>query len=267
MPPSFRPRRVPAPSCLPARLLAAPLTLLAVACSGTTVPYTFEGEPVCPDYAIGTAAPIRGGLKRPLHVSFKSGGDVVARVVLVGLRTADSPATPILLPDTDAEYDVEWAECENERAPAPAVAKALQNSPENMKYECGEAKPYATVKVTTTKGDAKRKIAVAPPPSLACWSADGAPGGSAPPSASAAPVEAPPPPEVASAAPSASAAPAASAAPSASAAAAAPPAPAPVPPAPRPPAPTTPAPTAPPPTAPAPPAPAPPAPAPAAPSR
>ena len=52
-------------------------------CGGTTVPYTFEGEPVCTDFSVGTAEPMQGGLKRPLHVAFKNGTEVVARVVLV----------------------------------------------------------------------------------------------------------------------------------------------------------------------------------------
>ena len=89
------------------KTLARALSLAAVgallaACSGTTVPYTFDGEPVCPDFSLGGAEPVRGGLKKPMHVAFKDGDATVAQVVLVGLRSADAPATPILLPDDDA---------------------------------------------------------------------------------------------------------------------------------------------------------------------
>lgn len=190
------------------------------ACSGTTVPYTFEGEPVCPDFSIGGADPVRGGLKKPIHVAFKEGDTIVSQVVLVGLRTADAPATPILLPDSDAEYDVVWSTCGNERAPAPA---AVKGSPSDMKYECGEHAEYSRTKLTTTKGDAARKIPVTAPADPACWAAAAPAAASA--SASAPPAP-PPAPEVtadpaasasASAAASAPAAPSASAAPSVSA--------------------------------------------------
>ena len=137
-------------------------------CGGTTVPYTFEGEPVCADFSVGTAEPMQGGLKRPLHVAFKNGTEVVARVVLVGLRTADAAATPILLPDADAEYDVEWAECENERAPG-VVSK---NKPFDTKFECGAFKPYGASKLATKKGESVRKIPVTPPAAPTCWTTD-----------------------------------------------------------------------------------------------
>ncbi len=145
---------------------AALLLATSAGCGGTTVPYTFEGEPVCADFAINGGELLRGGLKRPLHVAFKSGSEVVARVVLVGLRTPGEGATPILLPDADAEYEVEWAECENERAPGVAS----KNKPFDTKFECGAFKPYGSSKLTTKKGETKRTIPVTAPEQIGCWS-------------------------------------------------------------------------------------------------
>lgn len=199
---------------VPFAALALAGSLLA-ACSGTTVPYTFEGEPVCPDFSIGGAEPVRGGLKKPIHVAFKEGDTIVSQVVLVGLRTADAPATPILLPDSDGEYDVVWSTCGNERAPAPA---AVKGSPSDMKYECGEHAEFARTKLTTTKGDPARKIPVTAPADPACWSAAAPAAATA--SASAPPAPPPVPEVTADPAASASAAGSASAGPPGSASAA-----------------------------------------------
>ncbi len=196
--------------------LAAVLSLAGLGCTGSTVPWTFEAEPVCADFKVGASSDVsRGGLKKPIRATFKSGNDVVARVVIYGLRARNDAATPLLLPDSNAEYDVEWAECENERAPV-VVSK---NKPFDTKYECGEAKVYSTVKVQTKSGEPNRKLAVTMPPAAPCWEAATA---TAPaPSASVAP---PPPVEPAPSATaepapsgSASAVPTASVAPAASA--------------------------------------------------
>ena len=144
---------------VPLAVLAG-LAALGVGCSGTTVPWTFEDEPVCADFKVGASTEMsRGGLKKPIRATFKKGNDVLARVVIYGLRDKTDAATPLLLPDSDAEYDVEWAECENERAPVIVTKK----KPFDTKYECGEAKPYANLKVATKSGQNPRKLAVTLP--------------------------------------------------------------------------------------------------------
>jgi len=150
---------------------AALVVAAAGGCTGSTVPWTFEGEPVCADFKVGASAETaHGGLKKPLRASFKDGKDVIARVVIYGLRTKGDVATPLLLPDSNAEYDVEWAECENERAPV-VMSKS---KPFDTKYECGEPKVYANVKVATKSGEPSRKIAATLPPATPCWEADAA---------------------------------------------------------------------------------------------
>ncbi len=197
-----------------ARLGLLVCSALFTACAGSPTPATIDGEPVCADFEIGaTHTKMMGGLKQPVTVLVKDDEDVVFRWVIRGRRSETDTRTHTVLPDDDNEYTVEWYQCENERAPAPADgAGANRHTPT---YECGTLKePYATANLVTKKGDPQsHTITFAPPPNPACWQ------GEAPPAAVSAPppvVEPPPPVEPT---PSASAASSASAAPAASSAA------------------------------------------------
>jgi hypothetical protein len=174
---------------------------------------------------------MKGGLRHPIRLRVLDGDSAVATVMLSGIPKA-GPPTRFLLPDTNVEYTLEWTQCSDERAPIPLAASAgIHRGEASTHYECGDAKPYATVKFSTKKGDAStHELPMEPPPDPSCWSGGStAPAPTASASASAAPsADAPadgPAPEdnaepAASASASASTSASASAAPAASASAA-----------------------------------------------
>ncbi|MRG96029.1 hypothetical protein [Polyangium spumosum] len=149
-----------------AALLAAPL----VACSNDQLRSGVTGEPVCPDFTLGGADnKMRGGLRQPVQVRVLDDGDPVVRVLLLGKRVEADPSVRVILPDADAEYTVEWAQCSNERASVPLRAGKTQER-DLTAYECGEAKVYKTDPLVTKKGDrASHELTFQPPPNPACW--------------------------------------------------------------------------------------------------
>jgi hypothetical protein len=206
----------------PARLF---LPLLALtACAGPDLPVSVSGEPACPPYE-SAGEKMRGGLKHPVRLRVLAGERALSTHTLFGRVSEQAAPLRFLLPDDDAEYTLEWSQCPNERAPAPASADTKERPGKSVttKYECGEGIVYAKVQHATKKGDAAtRTLPMAPPPDAACWSAVSAPASAA----TAVPSAAAPEPSAAApessapspGAPSLSAAPAASAVPSPSAA-------------------------------------------------
>ncbi|MGK4005116.1 hypothetical protein WMF31_20985 [Sorangium sp. So ce1036] len=154
-----------------ARALAL-LFVCSAACGGPPTPSPIEGEPVCPDFEIGaTRSAMRGSLRFPVTLTVLDGKDPVARATLHGRRTKDQPASRILLQDADAEYEVEWAQCENERAPRPLTL--AHETRDTAEYACGNATVYKTDKLVTRKGDpASRTVRFAAPPKPACWESE-----------------------------------------------------------------------------------------------
>ncbi|WP_437820029.1 hypothetical protein [Sorangium sp. So ce1078] len=153
-----------------ARALA--LLLSIAACGGPPTPSPIEGEPICADFEIGaTRAPMRGSLRFPVTLTVRDGEDPITRTTLTGRRTKDDPASRILLADEDAEYEIEWAQCENERAPrARTLARDTKDTAE---YACGNAAVYKTDKLVTRKGDAaSRTVRFAAPPKPECWESE-----------------------------------------------------------------------------------------------
>jgi hypothetical protein len=173
---------------------------------------------------------MRGGLRQPVALTISDGKNPILRATVLGLRNEKDTPTRILLPDDNGEYTVEWAQCENERAPKPAAATP-QAKPKSTaspmkepaaEYECGKATVYKTETLKTKKGDlSSHALTFPPPPKAECWQPEtppaaakpaetAAPDGSA--ATSAAPAEsAPTVAASASAAPSAKAPPASSA--------------------------------------------------------
>lgn len=215
---------------------------LATGCAGPPIPAPIEGELVCPDIEIGAArAKMIGGLTHPIRLRILDGKNVMMKMILSGKRLPGDPSAHTLLPDDNAEYELEWSQCANERAPRP-ISSATKTrgaaGKDTTAFDCGEATVYKTDKLVTKKHDAASHVfAVPPPPKTDCWAGEAPPAlptpvvpppptapaptetaaPSAAPSASAAlplPSAAP----VASAAPPSSAAPVASAAPPANAA-------------------------------------------------
>ncbi|WP_434047870.1 hypothetical protein [Sorangium cellulosum] len=162
-----------------ARALAL-LSLFTAACDGPPTPSPIEGEPVCADFEIGaTRAPMRGSLRFPVTLTVIEGHDPITRTTITGRRSSDDPATRILLSDDDAEYEIQWAQCENQRAPrARTLARDTRDTAE---YACGNAAVYKTDKLVTRKGDAaSRTIHFAAPPKPECWESELPPAGSPP---------------------------------------------------------------------------------------
>ncbi|WP_437492401.1 hypothetical protein WME75_17930 [Sorangium sp. So ce1014] len=156
---------------LGARALAL-LFLSSIACGGPPTPSPIEGEPICPDFEIGAArAPMRGSLRFPVALTVRDGKDPITRTTLTGRRSKDDPANRILLGDEDAEYEIEWAQCENERA--PRARKQARDTKDAAEYECGNAAVYKTDKLVTRKGDAaSRTVRFAAPPKPECWESE-----------------------------------------------------------------------------------------------
>ncbi|WP_433936670.1 hypothetical protein AB3662_18545 [Sorangium cellulosum] len=167
------------------------LSLCAAACGGPPSPSPIEGEPVCPDFEIGaTRAPMRGSLRFPVTLTVLEGGDPITRTTITGRRSSDDPATRILLADDDAEYEIQWAQCENQRAPrARTLARDTKDTAE---YACGNAAVYKTDKLVTRKGDAaSRRVHFAAPPKPECWESE-LPAADSPPAPPAVPDQPPP---------------------------------------------------------------------------
>jgi hypothetical protein len=111
---------------------------------------------------------MRGGLRQPVRVTVLDDGDVVTRVLVYGRRTEADPSRRLVLPDADAEYTVEWGQCENERASEPLKGKP--NEREAAGYDCGNSPAYKTDKLVTKKGDrSPHPLAFVPPPKPECW--------------------------------------------------------------------------------------------------
>lgn len=190
----------------PVPLLPLVLSALAVGCAGPPIPVPIQGEPVCADFEFGVArTKMTGSLRLPVRLRILEGQTVMMRTILSGKRSAADAAARSFIPDDNAVFTVEWAQCPNERAPTPVSDEHAKPGPaklaplETGAYECGEAVVYQTDKITTKKGDAaSHAIVFVPPPKPECWESDAkpapapAPAPSAAASASAAPAEAAP---------------------------------------------------------------------------
>ena len=158
---------------------ALALLVLTVGCAGSPIAAPLEGEPVCPDFKAGSVL-MAGGLRYPVRVRVLDGKNVLFKTILPGLRTASARKPSTFIVDDNAEYTVEWSQCENERAPREASADAHERKArgkmredESAGYECGEAKIYKTEKLATRKHDpASHVITFAPPPTAVCWAGD-----------------------------------------------------------------------------------------------
>lgn len=158
------------------RLLLVAAAVLATSCTAQKVTAPVEDEPICSDFELGAAqTKHKGGLRKPVRVRILDGSSVESMRVLLGRRTADDQTAKLSIPDDDETYDVEWAQCENERAPRPLKAET-KDARELAAYECGEAKVYATTKLEVRAGKSEsRVIKFVAPPDAACWSSSGPP--------------------------------------------------------------------------------------------
>jgi hypothetical protein len=164
----------------------ATVVLTLAACGGPLVPSPIEGEPICPDFEIGaTHAAMRGSLRFPVSIAVREGTTPITRATLSGRRTQGDPPSRVLLADADAEYEIDWAQCENQRAPRALTLS--HPSKEKAEYECGNAPVYRTEKLVTRKGDAaSRTVKFVAPPKLECWESE-VPRAEPPPAPAAAP--------------------------------------------------------------------------------
>jgi hypothetical protein len=132
-----------------------------------------EDEPVCEDFEVGAShAKLKGGLRKPVRVRLLEDADdddAISSRILLGKRTPSDPAPMLSVPDDDDVLVVEWAQCENERAPRPVRTDARDQS-EVAAYECGTAKVYAKTELKVVEGDAaSRVVRFVAPPEPACW--------------------------------------------------------------------------------------------------
>jgi hypothetical protein len=137
------------------------------------VPSTITGEPICADYSIGAGGEkLRGALRFPVRVTILDGKKAIMKVLVFGKRHESDSNPRVVLPDQNAEYQVEWAQCVNERATAAVSstkAKSLRSDGLTT-YDCGEAKAYKTAPLVTKKGDhASHALVFEVPPAPDCW--------------------------------------------------------------------------------------------------
>lgn len=119
------------------------------------------------DYAPKAGDKMLGGLRVPVVLTILDGKTKVFTTTLHGMKSPKGPKTQIMLPDANAEYTVEWAQCENKR-PERHASEGLDPA-----WQCGKAKVYKTDKLVTKKGDAaSRNVRYAMPPDATCWIAD-----------------------------------------------------------------------------------------------
>lgn len=141
-------------------------------CSGPPVTTSLSGEPVCPDYELGaTRTKMQGGLRFPVMLTITEGSTPVLKTMILGRRSDQDQMTRILLTDSNDKYTVEFAQCENERAPRPVTGRS--ETKEAARYECGSASAYSTITLETKKGDlSTHALAFAAPPKPECWMTD-----------------------------------------------------------------------------------------------
>jgi hypothetical protein len=146
-------------------------------CAGPPIPGDVKGEPTCRDFELGaTREKMQGGLRFPVQVTVKEGSSVQAKALVLGLRGEGATPTRFMLPDGNSEFDVEWAQCPNERAPRPitgAPSGKDKSQRDAAAYECGEPKVYKTDKLVTRKhAPESHTVVFAAPPNDACWTAE-----------------------------------------------------------------------------------------------
>jgi hypothetical protein len=155
------------------------LAALTGGCAGPPIPAPIEGEPVCSDIEIGAAhAKMVGGLTHPVRLRILDGKNVMMKMIISGKRAPADPSSHTLLPDDNAEYVLEWAQCSNERAPRPAAhaSKTRGAGKDTTAFDCGEAVVYKTDKLVTKKHDAASHAFSFPaPPKTDCWAGEGPP--------------------------------------------------------------------------------------------
>ena len=159
-----------APAPRSALALALPLLVLLGACTKPPpVPSPIDDETVCGDYEIAaTHARMHGGMRKPVVLTVLAGKDVVAQKILTGSSGVKAAKTMILLPDADAEYQLDWAQCAARLGPYPAEQPVPV-------IEC-EAPVYKSEKLVTKKGNAaSRTLKFLLPPEAGCWLDENAP--------------------------------------------------------------------------------------------
>ncbi|MFO0616147.1 MAG: hypothetical protein U0414_26375 [Polyangiaceae bacterium] len=185
----------------------ASLALIVIACAGPPSRSSVSNEPICPDFQLGPRKTrMHGALKRPVTMTVKDGSSPVVITTLYGLNAKGARPTLFLLPDTNAEYTVEWTQCPNEKAPIEAAAWAAKEKEaaapaQGASFQCAETKPFATTKLTTKRGDEASRTIPFPDnlPEPECWAADAPPAPEPPPPSATVSAEPPPPPPTASA--------------------------------------------------------------------
>jgi hypothetical protein len=150
-------------------LLLAPALALAACSGGPPIASHVDDEAVCVDYEVAsTHTKMHGGLRQPVFLLIHEGDKHVVTQVFSGLHDSRGSKTTIMLPDANAEYTVEWSQCEKRVGPFPAT----QVEP---KIEC-DAKVFKTDKLVTKKGDAASHALKFPiAPEAGCWLDESAP--------------------------------------------------------------------------------------------
>ncbi|RLB49027.1 MAG: hypothetical protein DRI90_24890 [Deltaproteobacteria bacterium] len=168
------------------------LGLGVVGCTSPSVTGVIEGEPVCPDFAVGASGTMmKGSLRMPVQAAILDGSTVRWERLLLGRRLASDGASKFVVEDDDETYKVRWAQCPNVFAPKRIDSGGSRDADLSSTFTCGEAKVYKELELHIKSGEASSRVLEwVVPPEAECW-ASVAPdqAGSASASASAAPAD------------------------------------------------------------------------------
>ncbi|MEQ9318198.1 MAG: hypothetical protein RIF41_03525 [Polyangiaceae bacterium] len=144
---------------------------LLVGCASPSVTGDVQGEPICADFELGsTKTQMKGALRLPVKATILEDDEPRWERILLGKRSAADVDSKFVVPDTDEDYVVRWAQCENVFAPKRTDEGVDPNAKRGGGYSCGEATPYKDVELKIEGGNpASRVIQWQAPPVPECW--------------------------------------------------------------------------------------------------
>lgn len=144
---------------------------LVVGCASPSVTGDVQGEPICADFELGsTKTRMKGALRHPVKATIMEDDEARWERILLGKRSGADPDSKFVVPDTDEEYVVRWAQCENVFAPKRTDEGVDPNAKRGGGYACGEATPYKDVELKIEGGNpASRVMQWQAPPISECW--------------------------------------------------------------------------------------------------
>lgn len=130
---------------------------------------------MCPDFALGSSATLKGALRRPVKITVLDGKTVISERVVLGKRLATDPASLLIVQDENETFTVRFAQCGNDFAPQPIEKtgdKDARRREDFTSYDCGDAAVYQELALDVKKGSpGSRVVPWQAPPATECLGA------------------------------------------------------------------------------------------------